>query len=154
MTNRPESRGHKSVLRTVLRFAVRHWARRKGLAAALCASMSLATVTEIFVPVYAGRLIDALALGGAAGRGAALAAFLAIIGLGVAMVALRHLAWRSVVPFTLSIMRAAASEAFHRVQRLSTDWHPQLRAAGAQGDARHVGVRRPMTSCCWRCCRR
>ena len=39
------------------------------------------------------------------------------------MVALRHLAWRSVVPFTLSIMRAAASEAFHRVQRLSTDWH-------------------------------
>jgi ATP-binding cassette subfamily B protein len=39
------------------------------------------------------------------------------------MVVLRHLAWRSVVPFTLSIMRAAASEAFHRVQRLSTDWH-------------------------------
>ena len=112
-----------SVLRTVFRFAVRHWARRKGLAAALCASMSLATVTEIFVPVYAGRLIDALALGGAAGRAAALAAFLAIVGLGVAMVVLRHLAWQSVVPFTLSIMRAAASEAFHRVQRLSTDWH-------------------------------
>ena len=111
------------MLRTVLRFAVRHWARRKGLAAALCASMSLATVTEIFVPVFAGRLIDALALGGAAGRSAALAAFLAIIGLGVAMVVLRHLAWQSVVPFTLSIMRAAASEAFHRVQRLSTDWH-------------------------------
>ena len=123
MTHRQESRGHASVLRTVLRFAVRHWARRKGLAAALCASMSLATVTEIFVPVYAGRLIDALALGGAAGRAAALSAFLAIVGLGVAMVVLRHLAWQSVVPFTLSIMRAAASEAFHRVQRLSTDWH-------------------------------
>jgi ATP-binding cassette subfamily B protein len=84
--------------------------------------MSLATLTEIFVPLYAGRLIDALALG-AAGRSAAFGAFLAIVALGLAMVALRHLAWSSVVPFTLSIMREAAADAFHRVQRLSTDWH-------------------------------
>ncbi|HEY1607592.1 MAG TPA: ABC transporter ATP-binding protein [Allosphingosinicella sp.] len=84
--------------------------------------MSLATLTEIFVPVYAGRLIDALALG-AAGRPAAVAAFLAIVGLGLAMVALRQVGWSTIVPFTLSIMRAVASDAFHRIQRLSTDWH-------------------------------
>jgi ATP-binding cassette subfamily B protein len=122
MTNRPDKSGSKSALRTVFRFAWRHWHRRRGRAALLCLAMSLATLTEIFVPVFAGRLIDALSLG-AAGRGAATAAFLAIVGLGVAMVALRHVAWWNVVPFTLSIMRDVASEAFHRVQRLSTDWH-------------------------------
>jgi ATP-binding cassette subfamily B protein len=122
MTTASASRGPTSALRLVFRFALRHWARRKRLAATLCASMSLATATEIFVPVYAGRLIDALALG-QAGREAAVAAFAAMIALGVAMVALRHLAWASVVPFTLGIMREAAGEAFHRVQRLSTDWH-------------------------------
>ncbi|MBV9929732.1 MAG: ABC transporter ATP-binding protein [Alphaproteobacteria bacterium] len=116
------SRGAASALRLVFRFALRHWARRKRLAIQIAAAMSLATLTEIFVPVYAGRLIDAVALGPAA-RGAALSALAAIVGLGLAMVALRHLAWSSVVPFTLAIMKSAAAEAFHRVQRLSTDWH-------------------------------
>jgi ATP-binding cassette subfamily B protein len=122
MTVSTPSRGSTSALRLVLRFALRHWARRTPLALTLCASMSLATATEIFVPVYAGRLIDALS-SGEAGRAEALEAFAAIVALGAAMVALRHVAWRAVVPFTLAIMRDAASEAFHRVQRLSTDWH-------------------------------
>ena len=144
MTNRQESRGHKSVLRTVFRFAVRHWARRKGLAAALCASMSLATLTEIFVPVFAGRLIDALALGGAAGRRRRSPPSWRSSGWALAMVVLRHLAWWAVVPFTLSIMRAARVRGVPpgpaAVDRLARQ---QLRGlAGAQGDARHVGVRR------------
>jgi ATP-binding cassette subfamily B protein len=122
MTSHRESRGSTSALRLVFRFALRHWARRKGTALALCAAMSLATTTEIFGPLYAGRLIDALALG-AAGHDAAATAFISMMALGFAMVALRHLAWWSVVPFTVSIMREAAAEAFHRVQRLSTDWH-------------------------------
>ena len=122
MTNRSPSRGPGSALRTVLPFAARYWARRRWLAARMCAAMSLATLTEIFVPLFAGRLIDALSLG-AGGRAPATAAFLAIVALGLAMVVLRHAAWMSVVPFTLSIMREAAAEAFHRVQRLSTDWH-------------------------------
>jgi len=122
MTFRSGTADAKSALRTVLRFAWGHWRRRKGRAGLLCAAMSLATLTEIFVPVYAGRLVDALALG-AAGRPQAAGAFLAMIGLGLAMVGLRHLAWSSMVPLTLSIMREVASDAFHRVQRLSTDWH-------------------------------
>ena len=122
MTVQSQMRRRESVLRTVFRFAAGHWSRRKGQAALLCAAMSLATLTEIFVPVFAGRLIDALSLGGA-GIAGARSAFLAMIGLGFAMVMLRHLAWWTVVPFTLAIMRDVASEAFHRVQRLSTDWH-------------------------------
>ena len=122
MTIRPQKRGNSAALRTVFRFALGHWARRKGQAALLAGAMSLATLTEIFVPVYAGRLIDALSLG-AAGRDAALASFVAIVALGFAMVTLRHIGWWTVVPFTLGTMRDVASEAFHRIQRLSTDWH-------------------------------
>jgi ATP-binding cassette subfamily B protein len=111
-----------SAMRQVLAFTFRHWRRRKLLACATAGGMALATVTEIMVPVYAGRMIDALARG-AAGQGAVIAAFAAIIGLGALMVALRHLAWWAIVPFSLDIMRAVSLDAFHRVQRFSTDWH-------------------------------
>ena len=109
MTVQSQPRRPDSGLRKVLRFAAGHWARRKGHAALLCAAMSLATLTEIFVPVFAGQLIDALALG-QAGYTAGRAAFLAIVALGFTMVALRHVAWRAVVPFTLSIMREACRD--------------------------------------------
>jgi ATP-binding cassette subfamily B protein len=122
MTTRSTSRGAESGQRTVFRFALAHWARRKGQAALLCGAMSLATLTEIFVPVFAGRLIDALSLG-PAGLTAALGSFGAIVALGLTMVTFRHLGWWTVVPFTLGIMRDVAAEAFYRVQRLSTDWH-------------------------------
>jgi ATP-binding cassette subfamily B protein len=109
-------------LRKVLLFTVRHWARRKTLVAAVALGMAFATSTEVIVPVYAGRLIDALAHGHAA-LSAAIEAFITMAGLGLAMVVFRHLAWWGIVPLTLSIMRNVAQDAFHRVQRLSTDWH-------------------------------
>jgi ATP-binding cassette subfamily B protein len=43
--------------------------------------------------------------------------------LGLTMVALRHLSWWGIVPLTLGMMRSVAHDAFHRVQRFSTDWH-------------------------------
>jgi len=109
-------------LRSVLSFTLKAWADRKSLVAAIALAMMLATITEVVVPVYAGRLVDALAAGRSA-AGVALSAFLAMMALGFAMVVLRHLAWWSVVPLTLSIMRNVAQGAFHRVQRFSTDWH-------------------------------
>lgn len=110
------------VLRKVLFFTLQHWASRKSLVIAVALAMTLATLTEVVVPVYAGRLIDALAQGQSA-AGVALDAFFAMMALGLAMVFLRHLAWWGVVPLTLSIMRRVAQGAFHRVQRFSTDWH-------------------------------
>lgn len=120
MTDTP-NRG-SNPMRDVFAFVYRHWARQPRLAIGIGLAMSLATVTEIFVPVQAGRLVDALARG-ADGRPEALNAFAIMAALGLAMVALRHLAWWSIVPFTLRIMRNVAQDAFHRVQRLSTDWH-------------------------------
>jgi ATP-binding cassette subfamily B protein len=110
------------VLRNVLVFTFRHWAERKGLVIVVALAMMLATVTEVIVPVYAGRLVDALAQGREFAH-VALHSFLVMAGLGLTMVALRHLAWWSIVPLTLGMMRKVSQNAFHRVQRFSTDWH-------------------------------
>lgn len=110
------------VLVNVLSFTFRHWAEHKALAVIVALSMMLATFTEVVVPVYAGRLVDALAQGRAAAD-VALHAFIVMASLGLAMVILRHLAWWAIVPFTLRIMQKVAQGAFHRVQRFSTDWH-------------------------------
>jgi len=107
-------------IRRVLRFAFRHWARQQGRATCIAFFITAATVTEIFVPLLAGRLIDALA---ANLRSEALALFAAMAVLGLAMVALRHIAWTGIVPFTLRMMRDVTQDGFHRVQRFSTDWH-------------------------------
>lgn len=109
-----------SVLRAVLTFTFRHWARTPWLAVACAAAMLLATLTEVFVPLYAGRMIDAVGSGASA---AAWRAFAAITLLGGAMVVLRHLGWWTITPLTLGMMRDVTQEAFALVQRLSTDWH-------------------------------
>ena len=114
--------GGAQVLRSALSFTFRHWSQHKRLVGAIVLSMSLATMTEIFVPLYAGRLVDALGRGPSA-VDAAVTALITMASLGLAMVGLRHLAWWSVVPLTLSIMSKVAAGAFHRVQRFSTDWH-------------------------------
>lgn len=118
-------------MRSVLRFVFAHWARRRAHVAIVSGTMCLATVTEIFVPLFTGRLVDAMAAG-PAGRDAALGAFAAMVALGLAMVVLRHLAWWRVIPLSLSIMQAIATDAFHRVQRFSTDWHANSFAGSTQ----------------------
>jgi ATP-binding cassette subfamily B protein len=109
-----------NVLRNVLLFTFRHWLRRPLIVALCTLAMIAGTMTEIFVPMLAGQLIDAVAAGD---RAAAIHAFAVMSALGLAMVLLRHLGWWAIVPLTLGMMRDVAQEAFARVQRLSTDWH-------------------------------
>ena len=108
------------VLRKVLAFTFRLWGRAPRLACACAAAMLLATLTEVFVPLYAGHMIDGVGGGDAA---KAWCAFAVIAALGGAMVVLRHLGWWAITPLTLGMMRDVTQEAFARVQRLSTDWH-------------------------------
>jgi ATP-binding cassette subfamily B protein len=109
-------------LRKVLSFTFGHWARRKALGGVVALGMSLSTLTEVIVPVFAGRLVDALSQGRVA-SGAAINAFIAMAALSLMMLVFRHFAWTGIVPLTLSMMRNIAQDAFHRVQRFSTDWH-------------------------------
>lgn len=118
--------GGAHVLRKVLSFTFRHWSQRTGLVAAIAIAMVLSTATEIFVPLFAGKLVDAIATGSSADTRAldgALQAFGAMAALGLTMVALRHIAWWLIVPLTLGLMGGIAREAFQRIQRFSTDWH-------------------------------
>ncbi|MFE1602032.1 ABC transporter ATP-binding protein [Methylobacterium sp. ID0610] len=111
-------------LRGVLAFIVRHWRARAGLVAALAAAITGATLADVALPLYAGRLVDALGLPDRdAALAAAVPAFAALAGLGLLAVALRHIAWSLVVPLTLSTMAEVAASAFAKVQRLSTEWH-------------------------------
>ncbi|MBA9066903.1 ATP-binding cassette subfamily B protein [Methylobacterium sp. RAS18] len=112
------------VVRRVLAFVVRGWRRRLGLVSALVAAITLATLADVMLPLYAGRLVDALA--GAerqAALQAALPAFAIMTALSLATVLSRHVAWSLVVPLTLGTMSDIASQSFARVQRFSTEWH-------------------------------
>ena len=112
--------------RAVLLFSFRHWRRRFHLVLAIVGAITAATLADVVLPLFAGRLVDALAHAGAdrnAALHAALTAFAAMAGLGAVMVVLRHLAWWTVVPLTLGMMSNVAQDGFRRIQRFSSDWH-------------------------------
>jgi ATP-binding cassette, subfamily B, bacterial len=112
--------------RDVLLFTARHWRRHPWLVAGTAGAMIGATAADMVMPVYAGRLVDAVALLAVdhdTARQAALAALAAMMALGLAMIVMRHLSFAGIVRLTLRIMSAMAQEAFCRVQRFSTEWH-------------------------------
>ena len=83
-----------------------------------------ATAADLAMPVFAGRLVDAVALADrAAGRDVAIAALAAMAGLGVVLLGFRYLGFLAIIRLTTRMMRSAAQEAFGLVQRFATDWH-------------------------------
>jgi ATP-binding cassette subfamily B protein len=91
---------------------------------ATTAAILFATAADLAIPVYAGRLIDAVAEPNReAGRAAGIAAIIAMAALGAAQIAGRHLSFLGIIQVTTRMMREAAQEAFWRVQRFATDWH-------------------------------
>src|SRR5580698_8741196 len=114
-----------AAIRVVLPFAFRHWLNQPWLASATAAGFIGATIADLFMPVFSGRLVDAMTLGAAdpAARHAAFVALAGIILLGLASTIVRLLGFRAIVPFTLRMMSDVARDAFLRVQRFSTDWH-------------------------------
>jgi ATP-binding cassette subfamily B protein len=107
-------------VRVVLAFTFRHWAAQRIRAALICAFVIAGVGFEVLVPLLAGRLIDALGVGN---RTDVPMLFLGLILLGLGTVIARHFSIIAIVPFTLRMMGDIAGQAFHRVQRFSTDWH-------------------------------
>ena len=114
-----------AAIRVVLPFMFRHWLNQPMLATAVVAGLLGATVADLFMPVFSGRLVDAMTSGASdpAARQAALTAFIAIVSLGLVSMILRLAGLQAIVPFTLRIMSDVSRDAFMRVQRFSTDWH-------------------------------
>ncbi|MFG5120087.1 ABC transporter ATP-binding protein [Methylorubrum sp. POS3] len=111
-------------VRRVVAFVARGWRRRLPVVSGLVGAVTLATLADVMLPIYAGRLVDALAGSDrAAAFHAAMPAFAAMTLLSLAAVGLRHISWSLVVPLTLGTMSDVLGDSFARVQRFSTEWH-------------------------------
>ena len=76
----------------VLGFAISQWARHPATLAAIVACVATWTLSDVLMPVFAGRLIDALSSPDrTTALRAAVAALGGMVGLGVTLVAARHL---------------------------------------------------------------
>lgn len=112
--------------RDVLKFTFRHWRDQPHYVALIVAAMMTSTLADVFMPVFAGQLVDAITVGAAdrdAALHGALIAFAFMTGLGLVTIVMRHLAFYGIVELTLRVMNRVAQDAFARVQRFSTDWH-------------------------------
>ena len=120
-----DHRKSRNVVREVLAFLMRHWRREAWCVAGIGVSMLVATGADLLLPVFSGRLVDAVASGAAHASTlrAAGYAIAAMAGLGAVLALARYLAFLGIVRLTVRLMTRMASDAFWRVQRFSTDWH-------------------------------
>ncbi|WP_432283303.1 ABC transporter ATP-binding protein [Aminobacter sp. BA135] len=112
--------------RSVLGFTFRHWQRQPARLVLISAAVLISTMADVLTPLYSGRLIDAVASGAATDEvawNAALAAFFTLLALATGSLVFRHIAFAGIIELTLKMMSDIAQDAFHRVQRFSTDWH-------------------------------
>ncbi|MFT4112223.1 ABC transporter ATP-binding protein [Silvibacterium sp.] len=119
-------RSSQNAIREVLTFLLRHWRREWPYVLWVAGCMLTATVADLFMPIYSGRLVDALASHPAsramalftAGRSIGMMLFL-----GVSLALLRYAGMAGIIRLSLRLMTRFSGEAFWRVQRFSTDWH-------------------------------
>ena len=110
----------------VLGFTFLHWRKQPWRVLVVALAALLAAVADVLTPLYAGHLIDALAAGAGASPlawRAASSAFWMLVGLGLSGTLLRQVSFLNIIELTLKMMSEIAANAFHRVQRFSTDWH-------------------------------
>src|SRR6201990_584321 len=77
-----------AAIRVALPFLFRHWRNQPAGVAVVTTSLLGATVADLFMPVFSGHLVDAMASGASdpAARRAAFTAFGAIVALGLGSV--------------------------------------------------------------------
>ncbi|MFF7057147.1 ABC transporter ATP-binding protein [Achromobacter spanius] len=110
----------------VLGFTFKHWVLQPWRTLVIVLLALLSAVADILTPMYAGRLVDAVASGSsgdALAWDAAITAFWLLVALGVGGTLLRQAVFQNIITFTLKMMNGIVSNAFYRVQRFSTDWH-------------------------------
>jgi ATP-binding cassette subfamily B protein len=119
----------------VLAFLFRQWAKHQWVVAATAGAMVAATLTDVFLPIYAGNLVTAVSDASnhrAAALHGAITALAIMAGLGITQTILRYSVFRSIVTLTLYNMSDVARDAFWRVQRFSSDWHANTFAGSVQ----------------------
>lgn len=107
--------------RQVLGFVFHHWSHRPALVVAIVMLVIASTLAEVMVPIFSGRIVDAIA--GGNGADPAVRAFVIVVALGLTSVALRWVIFNGVIRLTLRTMADVVNSGFYKVQRFSTDWH-------------------------------
>src|ERR1700757_3437933 len=105
----------QNAIREVLAFLFRHWRREKWLVVWVALCMIVATTADLLMPVYSGRLVDAVALHASARSmelHSAVGAIAMMALLGVVLTALRYLGLAGIIRLTLRLMSRLAGEAF------------------------------------------
>ncbi|HIC82682.1 MAG TPA: ABC transporter ATP-binding protein, partial [Kiloniellaceae bacterium] len=107
-------------------FVGRYWLQVRWLLGGAFFTMALATLCDVFLPLFAGRLIDALADVALNERdaqiGAAYVALAAFIAISLGFYVFREVSYRFWIPIATITMRRIVCDAFYRVQRFSADW--------------------------------
>jgi ATP-binding cassette subfamily B protein len=117
----------------VMRFAWHYWRRHLWVGLSSLLLMGGATGVDTLVPVYTGRIVDALGRHGAGDAGALHTAFgdLAMFALlAAAYTLLRSGALYLWNWFAIQNLYDIVTEALHKVQRFSADWHANAFAGG------------------------
>ncbi|PMS37342.1 ATP-binding cassette subfamily B protein [Trinickia symbiotica] len=112
--------------KSVLGYTFSHWGRQRVRIVVIALFALTGAVADVLTPLFAGRLVNALAHGLTDRHAAlhpALAAFAAMLVLGLGAALARYLMFVQIIALTLRMMSEIAGNAFHRVQRFSTDWH-------------------------------
>ncbi|MCH4540154.1 MULTISPECIES: ABC transporter ATP-binding protein [Brucella/Ochrobactrum group] len=109
--------------RNVLGYTFGHWRSQPLRLTLMIIGMLLATAADVLTPLYSGRLVDALSLGGDSGWDAAIHALIVLLALGALALITRQLTFYVITDFTLKIMSDMAASSFRKLQRFSTDWH-------------------------------
>ncbi len=110
--------------RDVFLFVWRYWCQVPVLFLGVGATILAATLCDVLIPLFAGRLIDSLtAEVGNDAVAAAIAALTAFVGLAAVSHVARQTAFKLWIRLATRVMRRIVTDAFTRVQRYSTDWH-------------------------------
>ena len=109
--------------RNVLGFTFGHWRGQPARIVLICGLVIISTLAEVMVPLFSGRIVDAIAGSDSSATADALRAFAVVVGLGLTSVVLRFFIFHGIIRLTLKMMADIVNDGFHRVQRFSTDWH-------------------------------
>ena len=124
---------NKAGYRDVLRFAVHYWKPKKWIGIAAGAMMMAAVVMDSIVPVFTGRIVDAMTKHNAGDASALKGAWSAFWGFAV-LAALNQsfrvsslFCWNR---FAVSNLYRIVTDGMKKVQRFSADWHANSFAGG------------------------
>lgn len=123
----------KVAYRDILRFALHYWGQRKAVGIAAAAAMMTAVAADSLVPVYSGRMVDALTMPGVTAEAslhAALAAFIGFAGLSFINLLARFASFGCWNFFAVRNLYQIVTDGMYKVQRFSADWHANSFAGG------------------------